>query len=448
MAETILLIDDDASLRRVTEYNLSAAGFKVLTAASGREGLRLFGERRPDLVITDVKLGDMNGLDVLQKVKDQAPETPVVVITAFGSIEMAVEAMKQGAFNFITKPFDRETLRLSCSKALEMVKLLSRNQTLIEEVNRLTATEGMETANSAMAELLKTALRVAESEATVLITGESGTGKEVLARLIHQNSPRKNNPLISVNCSAIPETLIESELFGHIKGAFTGAIANRKGRFQSASEGTLFLDEIGELRMEMQAKLLRAIQEQEVQPVGSDHVEKVDVRIIAATNRDLQEAIKAGEFREDLFYRLGVIPLHLPPLRERKEDIPALVKHFLKKMGAPPAVSFTQKAFAQMKVYDWPGNIRELQNAVERCVILRRSDSIDDCNLRLIAGPAAVKSGQLVPEIPDEGISLEEVEKGLIKKALEKSANNRSEAARLLRIPRHVLIYRLEKYGL
>ncbi|MEJ2690802.1 MAG: sigma-54 dependent transcriptional regulator [Deltaproteobacteria bacterium] len=447
MAELILLIDDDVSLRRVTEYNLSAAGFEVITAGSGKEGLRLFEEKSFDLVITDVKLGDMSGLEVLQEVKRQAAETPVIVITAFGSIEMAVEAMKQGAFNFITKPFDRETLRLSCSKALELAQLRSGNRVLIDEVNRLTATDGMETANSAMAELLATALRVAESEATVLITGESGTGKEVLARLIHQHSSRKNGPLVSLNCTAIPENLIESELFGHVRGAFTGAVANRKGRFQTAHHGTLFLDEIGELRVDMQAKLLRVIQEQEVEPVGSDKSEKVDVRIIAATNRDLHEAIKAGAFREDLYYRLGVIPLHIPPLRERKEDIPSLVQHFLNKMGASPEVTFGPKVLAQMQSYDWPGNIRELQNAVERCVILRRSDLIEECNLSpTLAEPC--RSQSLIPDIPEEGVSLEEVEKELIKKALEKSGNNRSEAARLLKIPRHVLIYRLEKFGL
>ncbi len=318
MAEFILLIDDDASLRRVTEYNLSAAGFEVITAGSGKEGLRLFEGKSFDLVITDVKLGDMSGLEVLQAIKEQAAEIPVIVITAFGSIEMAVEAMKHGAFNFITKPFDRETLRLSCAKALELAQLRSGNRVLIDEVNRLTATAGMETANSAMAELLATALRVAESEATVLITGESGTGKEVLARLIHQHSSRKDGPLVALNCSAIPENLIESELFGHVKGAFTGAVANRKGRFQTAHHGTLFLDEIGELRVDMQAKLLRVIQEQEVEPVGSDKIEKVDVRIIAATNRDLQEAIRIGEFREDLYYRLGRHPAAYPAAQRAK----------------------------------------------------------------------------------------------------------------------------------
>jgi two-component system NtrC family response regulator len=446
MADCILLIDDDDSLRRVTEYNLAEAGFDLITASSGRQGLKLFSENNPDLVITDVKLGDMDGLEVLAAIKGISPETPVIVITAFGSIEMAVKAMHEGAFNFITKPFDRETLRLSCSKALELTSLRSQKQQLADEVDRLTGTSGMETANSAMAELLETALKVASSEATVLVTGESGTGKEVLARLVHQHSPRKNGPMVAVNCTAIPDNLIESELFGHVKGAFTGAIANRKGRFQAAAGGTLFLDEIGELKMDMQAKLLRTIQEREVEPVGSDRTEKINVRIIAATNKDLSEEVAKGNFREDLYYRLSVIPLHIPPLRERREDIRALANHFLKKLGAPRGVKFSDKAMSLMKKYDWPGNIRELQNTVERCLILRKGNIIepDDINL-----PAAKSSDTLeIPDIPSDGVSLEEIEKGLIVKALEKSNGNRSQAARLLKIPRHVLIYRLEKFNL
>ncbi|MBU1711373.1 MAG: sigma-54 dependent transcriptional regulator [Proteobacteria bacterium] len=445
MAELILLIDDDESLRRVTEYNLTSDGLKVITAASGKEGLDKFKVASPDLLITDVKLGDMSGLDVLEQVKKDSPDTPVIVITAFGSIEMAVSAMQHGAFNFITKPFDRDTLRLSCRKALEFGALRSRNRLLAEEVNRLTGTEGMDTANSAMAELLSTAIRAANSEASVLISGDSGTGKEVLARLIHQNSPRRKGPMVAVNCAAIPENLIESELFGHVKGAFTGAVANRKGRFQTASGGTLFLDEIGELKMDMQAKLLRAVQELVIESVGSDRPEKVDVRIISASNKDLLAGIGKGEFREDLYYRLGVIPLHIPPLRDRKEDIPSLANHFLKKAGAPPDVVFTREAMAALMHYNWPGNIRELQNIVERSFILRKGQVIDARDLHL---QTVVNNGLTIPDIPDEGLSLEEVEKGLIRKALDKAAGNRSEAARLLKMPRHVLIYRLEKFGL
>ncbi len=405
MADTILLIDDDESLRRVTEYNLSEADFQLITAESGQKGLELFSKNSPDLVITDVKLGDMDGLEVLAAIKKKSPETPVIVITAFGSIEMAVKAMHEGAFNFITKPFDRETLRLSCNKALELRSLRSQKQQLTDEVDRLTGTSGMETANSAMAELLETALKVAGSEATVLITGESGTGKEVLARLVHQHSPRKEGPMVAVNCTAIPDNLIESELFGHVKGAFTGAISNRKGRFQSAARGTLFLDEIGELKIDMQAKLLRAIQEREVGPVGSDRNEKIDVRIIAATNKDLSEEVTKASFREDLFYRLSVIPLHIPPLRERREDIPALANHFLKKLGAPRGVKFSDKVMSLMKKYEWPGNIRELQNSVERSLILRKGKIIEPGDISL---PTAKPSDVLdIPVIPPDGVSLE-----------------------------------------
>src|SRR5210317_566427 len=364
MAETILLIDDDESLRRVTEYNLSEAGFVLITAGSGREGLRIFEDTGPDLVVTDFELGDMNGLDILAGIKKDSPDTPVIVITAYGTIDMAVKAMGQGAFNFITKPFDRETLRLSCSKALELGSLRLQKQQLTDEIDRLTGTSGMETANSAMAELLETALKVAGSEATVLVTGESGTGKEVLARLVHQHSPRREGPMVAVNCTAIPDNLIESELFGHVKGAFTGAISNRKGRFQTAAKGTLFLDEIGELKMDMQAKLLRAIQEREVEPVGSDRTEKIDVRIIAATNKDLSEEVASGNFREDLYYRLSVIPLHIPPLRERPEDIPALANHFLKKLSAPRGVKFSNEVMSVLQKYELPEKIKELQKSV------------------------------------------------------------------------------------
>lgn len=445
MKPRILLIDDDASLRRVTEYNLSSAGFTVFGAASGREGLALFRKHEPDLVITDVQLGDLDGLQVLAAVKKESPFTPVLVITAFGSIELAVRAMQEGAFTFLAKPFDREALRLSCRKALELRQLHEQKQQLSGEINRLTGTEGMETANSAMAELLDTAKRAANSEATVLIAGESGTGKEVLARLIHQHSPRAQGPMVAVNCAAIPENLLESELFGHVKGAFTGAVSNRKGRFQSAAGGTLFLDEIGELRLDLQAKLLRAIQERVVAPVGADQPEAVDVRLIAASNRDLYAAIGQGTFREDLYYRLGVILLHLPPLRERREDIPGLVAHFLLKLGAPAGVRFSAGALARLKAHPWPGNIRELQNIVERAVILRKGLLIEADELQL-AAPSQPKTANGLPEIPDEGLSLEEVELGLIKKALLKANGNRAEAARLLKIPRHVLIYRLEKF--
>jgi len=446
MSESILLVDDDASLLRVTEYNLTSAGFNVISAKSGKEGIKAFQDNQPDLVISDVQLGDMNGIELLKQFKEKAPDVPIIIITAFGSIKMAVQAMHLGAFTFITKPFDRDTLRLSCIKALELRKLRHQTKALTKEVNRLTGAEGMETANSAMKELLDTALRVAESDATVLITGESGTGKEVLARLIHQNSNRSKDSFIGINCAAIPENLIESELFGHTKGSFTGAIKNRKGRFQSAHGGTLFLDEIGDLRPEMQVKILRAVQEKKVEPLGSDYSEDVDVRIIAATNRDLESDIRNGRFREDLYYRLSVIPLHLPPLRDRQEDIPGLVRHFLRRNHAPIDVKLSKEAMEKLQFYQWPGNIRELQNVIERCVILRKANLIDADDIQLPDSKPSTSSDAL--HIPPDGISLEEVEKGLITKALQMSKGNRSQAARLLKIPRHVLIYRLEKFDI
>lgn len=444
--KTILLIDDDASLLRVTEYNLSQAGFVVLAAASGKKGLGLFREKKPDVVVTDVQLGDMDGLEVLKEIKEKQPDVPVIVITAFGSIELAVRAMHLGAFTFIAKPFDRDALRLSCKKALEMLSLRRRTRNLTEEVGRLTGVAGMETANTAMAELLQTAVKVAESTATVLITGESGTGKEVLARLIHHHSPRRKESFIGVNCAAIAENLIESELFGHVKGAFTGAIKDHRGRFQRADGGTLFLDEIGGLQPDMQVKFLRVLLEQRVEPVGGQQEEEVDVRIIAASNRNLQEATAQGDFREDLYYRLSVIPLHLPPLRERKEDIPALVKLFLKKHDAPAEVTFSAEGLLKLQEYDWPGNIRELQNVVERSIILRSGPEISADDILLSTNGKQMLTGDF--QLPAEGISLEDVEKSLIRQALDLAGGNRSKAARLLQVPRHVLIYRLEKFSI
>ncbi len=446
MKKTVLLIDDDPSLLRVTEYNLSQGGFSVLAASSGAEGLDLFHGARPDIVVTDVQLGDVDGLDLLQQIKKEQPDIPVIIITAFGSIELAVRAMHLGAFTFIAKPFDREALRLSCSKALEMQDLHRRTCSLTEEINRITGVSGMETVNTAMAELLQTALKVAESTATVLISGESGTGKEVLARLIHHHSPRRKEVFLGLNCGAIAENLIESELFGHVKGAFTGAIKDSPGRFQRADGGTLFLDEVGELQPEMQVKFLRVLQEKKVEPVGGQQEEEIDVRIIAASNRNLQEATLQGDFREDLYYRLAVIPLHLPPLRERKEDIPGLVRHFLKKHDAPSNVFFAAGALQKLQEYDWPGNIRELQNVVERSIILRSSPEITAADI-LLSGNVALP-GSANFQLPAEGVSLEAVEKSLIEQALGQAKGNRSQAARLLQIPRHVLIYRLEKFNI
>jgi len=448
MTGHLLLIDDDESLLAVTSHNLSTGGFSVLEARSGEEGLALFEKKWVGLVVTDVKLSGMDGLAVLAAVKEINPDVPVIVITAHGSIELAVEAMKQGAFTFITKPFSRDTLRLSCRKALEMGSLQRKNRQLTDEIEAMRGKDAPVVASPAMEKLVATVRRVANSEAPVLITGESGTGKEVIARMIHRESPRSSGPLITVNCAAIPENLVESELFGHVKGAFTGAVSDQPGKFRAAAGGTLFLDEIGDLPLGIQAKLLRAIQEKEVEPVGSQKVISCDIRLVSATHRDLPKAIVDGAFREDLFYRIGVVPLHIPPLRERPEEIVPMANHFLftfaPHSGRP--IAFTKDAVDALVAHSWPGNIRELKNVVERCVILASGETIDTPDLALAGSPRASHSGPF--SLPEGGLNLPDLEQDLIRQALVRSGGNRSQAARLLGIPRHVLIYRLEKYGI
>ncbi|HEX9114088.1 MAG TPA: sigma-54 dependent transcriptional regulator, partial [Nitrospirota bacterium] len=330
---SILLIDDDDSLRRVMEFNLTEAGYTVQTAPSGEEGLKLFAMGLFDAVITDITMPGMSGMEVLAKIRERGEGLPVIVITAYGTIESAVEAMKQGAFDYITKPFNRDELRLTLDKALRMRRLEKENVELRAEITDRYRFESIVGGSEKIRDVLDMAGRVAASDASVLITGESGTGKELLAKGIHYNSPRADGPFVAVNCAAIPEHLIESELFGHVRGAFTGAVKDKEGKFELASSGTIFLDEIGDLRVDLQAKILRVLQERQVDRVGGKHPVSVDVRIIAATNKDIERAVKDGEVREDLYYRLSVITLHMPPLRERRGDIQMLVQHFLKKFN-------------------------------------------------------------------------------------------------------------------
>jgi DNA-binding NtrC family response regulator len=448
MTCNLLLIDDDESLLAVTSHNLSTGGFAVVEARSGEEGLALLETEHPDLVVTDVKLSGMDGLAVLAAVKEKHPDVPVIVITAHGSIEMAVEAMKHGAFTFITKPFSRDALRLSCRKALEMRNLHRKNRQLTDEIETMRGKEAPVVASPAMEQLVETALRVARSEAPVLITGESGTGKEVIAQLIHRESGRHGGPIITVNCAAIPESLVESELFGHVKGAFTGAVSDQPGKFRAANGGTLFLDEIGDLPLGAQAKLLRAIQEKEVEPVGSHKTVSCDIRLLTATHKDLAVAISEGTFREDLFYRIGVVPIHIPALRERPEDILPLASHFLTifALRNGRSLAFSEAACQSLRAHLWPGNIRELRNVVERCVILATSETIAPLDLALPGAASDAPSGTF--NLPEEGLSLPALEQDLIRQALTRSGGNRSQAARLLGIARHVLIYRLEKYDM
>lgn len=440
----ILIIDDDTSLRRVLEYNLQEAGYLALTAADGEAGLALFDEQQPDLVITDLKMPGMSGFQVLAAVKERAPQTPVIVITAFGAVETAVEAMKLGAYDYITKPFNRDELRLVLKKALDMRGLSEENRRLKEELTERVDFRNIIGISREMEQVFHIVRKVADTEATVLITGESGTGKELVARAIHSLSSRRAGPFVAINCAAIPRDLLESELFGHVKGAFTGAVRDKPGKFQMAGGGTLFLDEVGELPVELQPKLLRALQERIVEPVGGDNPRKLDVRVAAATNSDLEKAIAAGSFREDLYYRLAVIPIHLPPLRERREDITLLVMHFLAKHGGL-SVRFAPEALEIMQYYHWPGNVRELENTVERMLVMRGSDLIKAADLPdKIRGRKAVTGAMI--DLPPEGYPLEQLEREIVTQALERNDWNQAAAARFLRIPRHTLIYRMEKY--
>ena len=447
---TILLIDDDDSLRRVTEFTLQEAGHTVLCAASGEEGLQRFAAEEPEIVITDIQMPGLSGYDVLRQIKAQKPETIVIVITAFATIEKAVEAMKLGAFDYLTKPFSRDQLRLCVERAITVAGLKAENQRLRETLQDRCDFSRLVGNSAPMRQVFEVVRRVAASEATVLITGESGTGKELIARALHHGSERREGPFVAVNCAALPSELLESELFGVKRGAFTGAIKDRMGKFELADGGTLFLDEIGELPIELQPKLLRALQEREIEPLGGSS-RKVDVRLVAATNRDLEGAMQQGRFREDLYYRLAVILVDLPSLRERRDDIPLLVRHFLLRHGGEQ-LTLDPVALRRLCDYDWPGNVRELENAVERMVLLRRGDTIGVTDLppKIVgtAGNGNNSGAGRVLNLPDDGYSLEAIEKEAVLEALARCHNNQTKAAAFLRIPRHTLLYRMEKFGL
>ena len=446
---TILLIDDDASLRRVTEYHLEQAGYRVLTAADGDAGLRCFREEAVDLVLTDLQMPGSSGLKVLEQVRALQPEALVIVITAYGTIEQAVEAMKKGAHDFLTKPVSRDALLLAVAKAGTLLGLQEENRQLREQLGQQVEFRHLVGSSDAMRTVLEIVRRAAPSEATVLITGESGTGKELIAHAIHRASDRRHGPFVTVNCAAIPADLLESELFGHIRGAFTGAVADRVGKFERADGGTLFLDELGELPAALQPKLLRALQEHEIEPVGG-HPRRVDVRVVAATNRDIEAALAAGTFREDLYYRLAVITIDLPPLRQRRDDIPLLARHFLAKHGGTE-LTVGDAAMALLAGYDWPGNVRELENAIQRMIVLRRGPrlEVEDLPEKIRAATAAAAAPAAgIVTLPEDGYSLEALEREVVHQALVRNHWNQSRAAAFLRIPRHVLLYRMEKYGI
>ncbi len=447
MAAKILIIDDDTSLRRVLEYNLQEEGYEVITAADGEAGLALFAESSPALVVTDLKMPGISGFQVLAAIKERSPATLVIVITAFGAIDTAIEAMKLGAYDYITKPFNRDQLKLVVKKALELRGLSEENRLLKEELTERAEFRNIVGISRGMEQVFAVVRKVADTDATVLITGESGTGKEMVAKSIHSLSSRRSFPFVPINCAAIPRELLESELFGHVKGAFTGAVRDKVGKFQSADGGTLFLDEVGELPVDLQPKLLRALQERIIEPVGGTTSRKLDVRIVAATNVDLETAIEEGRFREDLYYRLSIIPIHLPPLRERGDDVLLLIRHFTAKHGGG-GVTFTPRALEIMKHYPWPGNVRELENTIERLLIMRNSDSIDAEDLPgKLRGVKKGREGGVI-NLPAEGYSLEQLEREIVVEALDRNDWNQTAAARFLRIPRHTLIYRMGKYNI
>ncbi len=445
----ILIADDDQAHRLMLSTLLSGWGYRVEEAEDGGKALDAVRSHSYDLILMDMRMPVMDGLEATRQVLSYNPAIPIIIMTAYSSVPTAVEALKSGAFDYITKPIDFDTLRISLGRVLEHTRLVQENEEL---KNRLPLVHSDLTGKSPpMLKLLDMIGLVAPSEATVLITGESGTGKGLVAAAIHKNSPRRDKPLISVNCGAIPETLIESELFGHEKGAFTGADRVRAGRFQSANGGTVFLDEIGDLPLLMQAKLLRVLQDGEIQRVGSDIPIKIDVRVIAATNRDLRKMVADGTFREDLYYRLNVISIDVPPLRDRVEDVPSLAGHFWQIFSAKNrkhVKGITPQAMDMLLKYSWPGNVRELENAMERAVILLQGEYISEKELPLsIQGSAGNDCPQT--ENPDSALpeTLEEMEKFMISKVLQEVSGNKSEAARRLGITRRTLKLKLKKFG-
>lgn len=441
----VLLIDDDDSLRRVTEFSLHSAGFHVLSAADGTQGLASFHKDKPHVVITDIQMPGMSGYEVLRQIKAESPKTLVIVVTAYGSIEKAVDAMKDGAYDYLAKPFSRDELVLVVERAFNFLGLQNENQHLREELDHHGDFNRIVGISDGMREVFDVVRKVAPTEASVLITGESGTGKELIARALHQGGARAKEPFVALNCAAIPANLLESELFGHVRGAFTGAANERTGKFVQADGGTLFLDEIGEMPMELQPKLLRVLQEMEVEPLGGKP-RAVNVRIIAATNQDVETAIEEGRFREDLYYRLSVIPIELPPLRDRAEDIPLLIRYFLERFSSGEPLAINDEALDSMTAYPWPGNIRELQNAIERLVVLNQGEQIEFEDLPVKLRTAKPLSKNRVVELPPGGYSLEEIERDAVLQALERNDWNQTRAAEFLQIPRHTLTYRIEKY--
>ncbi|MEJ2633912.1 MAG: sigma-54 dependent transcriptional regulator [Calditrichia bacterium] len=438
----ILLIDDDINLCKVLSHQLKRNGYEVITANSGMEGINLFGKNQIDVVLTDIQMPDISGIEVLQELRRGNPQVVIIIMTAYGSVDNALEACRLGADDYITKPFGQEQMLFVIEKAVGIRRIQQENVQLRQELAGKYQFDNMVAHSAIMENVLQMAGRVAASDATVLILGESGTGKELMARAIHYNSPRKDRPFITVNAPSIPDNLMESELFGHVKGAYTGALKDRKGKFELADGGTIFLDEIGDLKEDVQAKLLRVLQEQEFERLGESVPVKVDVRVIAATNKNLIDMMKTGEFREDLYYRLSVVPITIPPLRDRTEDIPYLIDFFIGKHGGGRKIDVDSDVYKTLAAYPWPGNVRELENAIERAIVLSPGDRIAVENL-----PPHIVSTERSDQFSrgDGILSLDDAERKAILAALAETGGNQTKAARLLKIPRHVLLYRMKK---
>jgi two-component system response regulator AtoC len=447
---TILIIDDEPLQRDILTIILSEEGYLVYSASNLEEAEKIINESHPEIILTDLKLGNQNGIDILNNLPQEPVSSLVIVITAFGTISSAVEAIKKGAFDYLTKPIDREILLLTIKKAEERINLMKENLRLKKELYGKFKIEGIIGKSKKMLQVIDIVKKVTPTNATVLIYGESGTGKELIARAIHYNSPRKDKPFIAINCAAIPETLIESELFGYEPGAFTGANTRKIGIIEAADKGTLFLDEIAELPPLTQSKLLRVLQEKEVRRIGGKDAIKVDLRIIAATNKNLSKEVEQNRFREDLYYRLKVITVEIPPLRERKEDIPELVNFFIEKYSkefGKRVNGIEEKALQALINYQWPGNIRQLETVIERAIIICEKDKITLSDIQDEL-KISIPKNILDIDIPDEGINYEELEKEILKKALIKSNYIIAKAARLLGMSYKTFWYRLEKFGL
>ncbi len=450
MKPKILVVDDERSHRQMIEAVLSAEGYEIEQADNGQAAIDAITEKFYDLVIMDIRMPGLGGIDALKKIKTISPGIPIIIMTAYASVGTAVDALKSGASDYLTKPLDIEELKILVAKTLRIHQLEAENIYLKERLNDRFDFSNIIGRSPAMNKLFETIALVAPSEATVLIVGESGTGKELIANAIHQNSPRKDRPFIKVNCAALPETLLESELFGHEKGSFTGAIARKQGRFQLAHKSSIFLDEIAEMAPTTQAKILRVLQEREFEPVGSTQTIKVDTRVIAATNKNLEEEIQEGRFREDLYYRLNVVAVDVPPLRQHREDIPLLADFFLKPYAEKNRrliKGFTPRATDLLMRYDWPGNVRELENIIERAVIMVRGEMITPMEF-----PENLKELDVELKKPSlnlsAGRSLKEVEKVMILRTLEETGGNRTHAARILGISRRTLQLKLKEYGI